>query len=66
MSATASRDTSAEVSLDAVADKGYVNVVATGNTITVTTCFDDSTDGDTDASCSVDADRVSNAIEVAE
>jgi type IV pilus assembly protein PilA len=60
------RSDDAEVSLDAVADKGYVNVVAAGNTITVTTCFDDSTDGATDASCSVDADRVSNAIEVAE
>ena len=57
---------SADTSLKKVADKGYVNVVALGNTITVTTCFDDSLDGDTDASCSVDADRLTNSIEVAE
>ena len=57
---------SADTSLNKVADKGYVNVVASGNTITVTTCFDDSTNGDDDASCSVDADRLSNTIEVAE
>jgi type IV pilus assembly protein PilA len=50
----------------ATGDKGYVNLVAAGNTITVTTCFDDSTDDDTANACSVDADRVSNAIEVAE
>ena len=57
---------SADTSLKKVADKGYVNVVALGNTITVTTCFDDSLDGKTDASCSVDADRLTNSIEVAE
>jgi hypothetical protein len=50
----------------ATGDKGYVNLVAAGNTITVTTCFDDSTDDDTANACSVDADRVSNSIEVAE
>ena len=57
---------SADTSLKKVADKGYVNVVALGNTITVTTCFDDSLDGKDDASCSVDADRLTNSIEVAE
>ena len=57
---------SADTSLKKVVDKGYVNVVALGNTITVTTCFDDSLDGKTDASCSVDADRLTNSIEVAE
>ena len=49
-----------------VADKGYVNVVAAGNTITVTTCFDDSTDDEVANSCSVVADSLSNSIEVAE
>ena len=53
-------------SSDAVADKGYVNIESSGNTITVTTCFDDSTGTTTDKSCEVEADRLSNTIEVAE
>ena len=57
---------SADTSLKKVVDKGYVNVVALGNTITVTTCFDDSTGTTTDKSCEVEADRLSNTIEVAE
>ena len=49
-------------------DKGYVRVIASGNTITVTTCFDATTenaDGDK-VFCAADADRVVNEISVAE
>ena len=46
-------------------DRGYVRLVASGKTITVTTCFDDTTDG-TDTACTVAADRISNAVKVAE
>tara|TARA_A100000164_G_C21740477_1_gene692026 strand:- start:247 stop:744 length:498 start_codon:yes stop_codon:yes gene_type:complete len=46
-------------------DKGYVRLEASGDTITVETCFDDSTDGD-DTACTVSKDRVSNKISVAE
>ena len=46
-------------------DKGYVRLSASGDTITVETCFDDSTDGD-DTACTVSKDRVSNKISVAE
>ena len=44
-------------------DKGYTRLSADGSTITIETCFDDTTDG-TDTACSVDADRVSNEVEV--
>ena len=49
-------------------DRGYVNLVATdSNTITVTTCFDDSSAAsDTDTTCTLAADRVVNTIEVGE
>ena len=50
-------------------DQGYVNLVATGNTITVTTCFDATTEtGDPAVAtpCAVAADKVDNDIEVAE
>ena len=49
-------------------DKGYVRVIPTGNTITVTTCFDATTDdsnGDP-VFCAVEADRIENKISVAE
>ena len=46
-------------------DKGYVRLSASGDTITVETCFDDSTDGD-DTACTASKDRVSNKISVAE
>jgi len=49
-------------------DKGYVRVIASGNTITVTTCFDATTenaDGDP-VWCAADADRVENKVSVAE
>ena len=44
-------------------DKGYTRLSASGSTITIETCFDDTTDG-TNTACSVDADRVSNEVEV--
>ena len=44
-------------------DKGYTRLSADGSTITIETCFDDTTDG-TNTACSVDADRVSNEVEV--
>ena len=54
-------------SFTAEADRGYVNVVAVGNTITVTTCFDATTEeSDAPVACKVDADRVVNEIDVAE
>ena len=44
-----------------------MNVVAAGNTITVTTCFDATTEeNDKAIACKVDADRVVNEIDVAE
>ena len=49
-------------------DRGYVRVIASGNTLTITTCFDATTensDGDP-VWCAVDADRVENKITVAE
>ncbi len=52
----------------AKADRGYVRAIPDGNTITVTTCFQASTQdssGD-DLWCAVDADRVENEIDVAE
>jgi len=50
------------------ADRGYVRVIADGNTITVTTCFQASTeDSSGDALwCAEDADRIENEIDVAE
>ena len=54
-------------SFTAEADRGYVNVVAAGNTITVTTCFDATTEeNDAPVACKVAADRVVNEIDVAE
>ena len=46
-------------------DRGYVNLTADGKTVTVTTCFDDTTDGD-ETSCNADEDTVSNILAVAE
>jgi type IV pilus assembly protein PilA len=46
-------------------DRGYVRMSASGNTLTITTCYDDSTDG-TDTACSTSGDRVSNVLAVAE
>ena len=49
-------------------DEGFVRVVASGNTITVSTCFDattDKTDGTPDW-CAEDEDRVVNEISVKE
>jgi len=46
-------------------DKGYVNLTAVGSKITITTCFQDSTDGD-DTDCSSSKDRVSNVLAVGE
>ena len=44
-----------------------MNVVAAGNTITVTTCFDATTEeNNAPVACKVDADRVVNEIDVAE
>ena len=44
-------------------DKGYTRLSNSGSTITIETCFDDSTDG-TDTACTADADRISNEVEV--
>ena len=44
-------------------DKGYTRLSADGSTITIETCFDDSTDG-TDTACTADADRIKNEVEV--
>ena len=58
---------SENTSFTAKADRGYVNVVADGNTITITTCFDATTsDNDGPKACAVAADRVVNEIDVAE
>ena len=46
-------------------DRGYVNLTASGNTITVTTCFDDTTDTGNSA-CAADVDSVVNTILVGE
>ena len=49
-------------------DEGFVRVVASGNTITVSTCFDattEKTDGTPDW-CAEDADRVENEISIKE
>ena len=56
----------AAASFDQTGDRGYTNIVAAGNTITVTTCFDDSTDDDIVNPCAVDIERLSNVIKVAE
>ena len=44
-------------------DKGYVRVIASSNTLTITTCFDNSTDT-SGSDCSVAADRVENTVDV--
>ena len=51
------------VTSNTAADRGYVNLVADGNTITVTTCFDETVDG---AACTGAAgvDAVDNVIEI--
>ena len=46
-------------------DKGYVNLTADGSKLTVTTCFQDTADGD-DTDCSSSKDRVSNVLAVGE
>ena len=46
-------------------DKGYVNLTAVGNKITITTCFQDTTDGD-DTDCTASKDRVGNVLAVGE
>ena len=50
---------------DADGDEGYVNLVADGDTITVTTCWQDSTDG-TNTFCTAEenADIVENTVEI--
>jgi type IV pilus assembly protein PilA len=52
----------------AKADLGYVNVSVSGDTLTLVTCFQDSTDDPaSDSTCSVPAkDEVSNEIDVGE
>ena len=49
----------------AYTDRGYVRLTASGNTLTITTCYDDSTDG-TNTACNASKDRVSNVLAVAE
>ena len=52
---------------DKEADRGFVNLVVSGNTITVTTCFDATTESNNKpVACKVDADRVANDVDVAE
>ena len=54
-------------SSDSDGDEGFVNLVVSGNTITVTTCYQDTTDGDdTFCTAAANADVVENTIEVAE
>ena len=48
------------------ADRGYVNLTASGNTITVTTCFDDTTDTGNSACTAGAVDSVVNTILVGE
>ena len=65
---TANSAITASGTATAETDKGYVRVIASGNTITVTTCFDATTenaDGDP-VWCAADADRVENKVSVAE
>ena len=47
-------------------DRGYVNLTASGNTITVTTCFDDTTDTGNSACTAGAVDSVVNTILVGE
>ena len=47
------------------ADRGYVNLTASGKTVTVATCFDDVTDTENSA-CTDAKDRVTNILAVAE
>ena len=47
-------------------DRGYVNLSASGNTITVTTCFDDTTDTGNSACTAGAVDSVVNTILVGE
>ena len=48
-------------------DEGFVNLVVSGDTITVTTCYQDTLDGtDTFCTATLGADVVENTIEVAE
>ena len=45
-------------------DKGYTRLSTSGSTITIETCIEDSTDNDKDDACKVEADRISNDVEV--
>ena len=58
-------DSATAVTSSTNADRGYVNLTASGNTITVTTCFDDTTDTGNSA-CAADVDSVVNTILIGE
>ena len=58
-------DSATSVSSILNVDRGYVNLTASGNTITVTTCFDDTTDTGNSA-CAADVDSVVNTILIGE
>ena len=61
--ADGTNDTGTSAVLDV--DRGFVNLTASGKTVTVATCFDDTTDGDKTA-CTDDKDTVTNTLAVAE
>ena len=61
--AEGANDTATSAVLDV--DRGFVNLTASGKTVTVITCFDDVTDGEKTA-CTDDKDRVTNTLAVAE
>ena len=55
-------DKGGDITSNTKGDRGYVNLVADSNTITVTTCFDETIDG---AACTGgDVDAVKNIIEI--
>ena len=59
-------DSATAVTSNTNADRGYVNLTASGNTITVTTCFDDTTDTGNSACTAGAVDSVTNTILVGE
>ena len=59
-------DSAATVTSSKNADRGYVNLTASGNTITVTTCFDDTTDTGNSACTAGAVDSIVNTILIGE
>ena len=59
-------DSATAVTSNLFADRGYVNLTASGNTITVTTCFDDTTDTGNSACTAGAVDSIVNTILIGE